>query len=157
MARIKDFIRRPPEETGVMPGSITAGALQVTQDFTTDRGRAADSLRILRSSESGSPYNPYVEVLTALRRFDAQGAGRRMILLISDGLDTSHGFRSSSPMLSLDLDRAIHEAQRRGVAVFSFYAPSVGLTSSSRIAVSFWQGSLLRLSDGTGGSSVFHA
>jgi VWFA-related protein len=153
IARIKEFIRRLPDGTRVMTGYITAGSLQVTQDFTPDRGRAADSLRILRSSESGAPYNPYVEVLTALRRFDAQGPGRRMVLLISDGLDTSHGFRSSSPMLSLDLDRAVKEAQRRGVAVFSFYAPSVGLTSTSRMAVNFGQGSLIRLADETGGEA----
>lgn len=153
IARIKEFIRRLPDGTRVMTAYITAGALQVTQDFTTDRGRAADSLRILRSSESGAPYNPYVEVVTAVRRFDSQGTGRRMILLISDGLDTSHGFRSSSPTLSLDLDRAIRESQRRGVAVLSFYAPSVGLTSVSRMAVNFGQGSLIRLADETGGEA----
>src|SRR4029077_18716586 len=80
-------------------------------------------------------------------------AGRQMILLISDGLDTSHGFRSSSPMLSIDLDRAIHEAQRRGVAVFSIYAPTVGAESEVRMAANFGQGSLIRLADETGGEA----
>src|SRR6185369_17638827 len=127
---LREFIRRMPDGSRVMTGYVTSGTLQVSQDFTTDRERAASSLRVVRSNESGSPYNPYVEVIEALRRFDSQPAGRRMILLISDGLDTSHGFRSSSPMQSLDLDRAIREAQRRGVSVFSFYAPTVGSTSS---------------------------
>ena len=149
---IRDFIRRLPEGSRVMTAYVTVGSLQVRQDFTTDRERAAGSLRILRGS-SGAPYNPYVEVIEALRRFDSQPAGRRMILLVSDGLDTSHGFRSSSPMLSVDLDRAIHEAQRRGVAVFSFFAPTVGLTSESRMEVNFGQGSLIRLGDETGGEA----
>lgn len=151
--RIKEFIRHLPEGSRVMTAYVTTGTLQVTQDFTSDRERAATSLRILRSNEASAPYNPYVEVIEALRRFDSQPVGRRMILLVSDGLDTSHGFRSSSPMQSVDLDRAIHEAERRGVAVFSIYAPSVGLTSASRMAVNFGQGSLIRLADETGGEA----
>lgn len=150
---LKEFIKRLPEGSRVMTGYITTGTLQITQDFTTDRDRAASSLRIVRSSASSAPYNPYVEVIEALRRFESQPVGRRMILLISNGLDTSHGFRSSSPMLSIDLDRAIHEAQRRGVAVFSIYAPTVGAESEIRMAANFGQGSLIRLADETGGEA----
>ena len=150
---IKEFIRRMPDGSRVMTGYVTSGTLQVSQDFTTDRERAAASLRVVRSNESGSPYNPYVEVVEALRRFDTQPAGRRLILLISDGLDTSHGFRGSSPMHSPDLDRAIVEAQRRGVSVFSMYAPTVGLARVRGMEVNFGQGSLIRLADQTGGEA----
>jgi hypothetical protein len=138
-----------------MTGYLTTGSLRVTQGFTTDRARAAESLRIVVGSESAAPYNPYVGVLEALRRFDAQPAGRRLVLLVSDGLDISRGFRSASPLSSIDLDRAISEAQRRGVAVFSFYAPSVGLTSVSHLAANYGQGSLNRLADETGGEAFF--
>lgn len=152
---IKDFIRNLPSGSRVMTGYVTAGSLSVAQDFTTDLVRAADSLRIVRGNESSAPFNPYVEVVEALRRFDAQPAGRRMVLLVSDGLDTSRGFRSASPFQSIDLDRAVSEAQRRGVAVFTFYAPSVGETSASRLAVNYGQGSLNRLADETGGEAFF--
>jgi VWFA-related protein len=152
---IKDFIRRLPEGSRVMTGYLTAGSLRVTEDFTTDRARAADSLRIVRSFASAAPYNPYVELIEALRRFDAQPTGRRIVLMVSDGLDTSRGFRSASPMLSLDLDRAIREAQRRGTPVFSFYAPTVELTSVNRLAANYGQGSLNRLADETGGEAFF--
>jgi VWFA-related protein len=152
---IKEFIRGLPEGSRVMTAYLTVGSLSVAQDFTTDRGRAADSLRIVRGSESAAPFNPYIGVKDAVRRFDSQPAGRRMVLLISDGLDASRGFRSASPALSVDLDRAIEEAQRRGVAVFTFYAPSVGVTSASRIAVNYGQGSLNRLADETGGEAFF--
>jgi hypothetical protein len=138
-----------------MTGYLTAGSLRVAQDFTTDRARAAESLRIVVGSSSAAPYNPYVEVVEALKHFDSQPVGRRMVLLVSDGLDVSRGFRSASPMFSLDLDRAITEAQRRGVTVFSFYAPSAGLTSVSRLAVNYGQGSLNRLADETGGEAFF--
>jgi len=152
---VKEFIRRLPEGSRVMTGYITSGSFRVAQDFTTDLARAADSLRILRSNDSAAPFNPYVEVVEALRRFDTQPAGRRMALLVSDGLDDAHGFRGARPFQSVDLDRAISEAQRRGVAVFTFYAPSVGLTSVSRIAVNYGQGSLNRLADETGGEAFF--
>ena len=150
---IKEFIRRMPDGSRVMTGYVTSGTLQVSQDFTTDRERAAASLRVVRSNESGSPYNPYVEVVEALRRFDTQPAGRRLILLVSDGLDTSHGFRGASPMHSPDLDRAIAEAQRRGVSVFSIYAPTIGLARVRGMEVNFGQGSLIRLADETGGEA----
>ncbi|MFY9555758.1 MAG: VWA domain-containing protein [Blastocatellia bacterium] len=150
---LKDFIARLPEGSRVMTAYVTTGTLQITQDFTIDRARAADSLRIVKSNASSAPYNPYVEVIEALRRFESQPAARRIMLLISDGLDTSHGFRSSSPSLSLDLDRAIQEAQRRGVAVFSFYAPTVSQATVSRMEINYGQGCLIRLADETGGEA----
>ncbi|HKP87493.1 MAG TPA: hypothetical protein VJZ26_15430 [Blastocatellia bacterium] len=152
---IKDFIRGLPEGSRVMTGYITAGSLRVAQDFTTDRDRAAESLRIIRGSTSASPFNPYVELIEGLKRFDSQPSGRRIVLMVSDGLDASRGIRSASPLLSIDLERAIREAQRRGVAVFSFYAPSVGLTGLSRLEANFGQSSLNRLADETGGEAFY--
>src|SRR6267142_6657141 len=66
----RDFIRSLPNGSRVMVGYITSGTLQVRQPFTTDLSSAARSLRIPISSTSVSPYNPYVEVIEALRRFD---------------------------------------------------------------------------------------
>jgi VWFA-related protein len=155
IAGIKEFIRHLPEGSRVMTAYLTAGSLRVTQKFTTDRMRAAESLRIVTSNQSAATYSPYIQVVEALKRFDEQPAGRRIVLLMSDGLDVSQGFRDASPMFSLYLDQAIREAQRRGVAIFSFYAPSVGLTSVSRLAVNYGQGSLNRVADETGGEAFF--
>ena len=152
---IRDFIKNLPKGSRVMTAYLTAGTIQVAQEFTDDRIAAAKSLRILRSSAIATPYNPYSEVIEALRLFREERAERRVILLVSDGLDVSRGFRSASPAMSVDLDRAIAEAQRRSVSVFTFYAPSVGLTSFSRLAVNFGQGSLNRIADETGGEAFF--
>jgi hypothetical protein len=151
----RDFIRSLPEGSRVMVGYITAGTLQVRQPFTTDLEMAARSLRIPRSSASGSPFNPYVEVIEALRRFDANWKGKNAVLLISDGLDTSRGFDVTSSGQTLDLQRAIKQANDRNVAVYTFYAPAVGLTSRSRIAASYGQNSLNRIADETGGKAFF--
>jgi hypothetical protein len=151
----RDFIRTLPEGSRVMVGYIRAGNLQVRQPFTTDLNRAAGSLRIPIGSTSASPYNPYVEVVDALKRFDSSWRGHNAVLLISDGLDVSRGFDSSSAGRTVDIDRAINEANRRNVAIYSFYAPSVGLTSRNRLAASYGQSSLNRVSDETGGRAFF--
>jgi hypothetical protein len=151
----RDFIRSLPSGSRVMVGYITTGTLQVRQPFTDDLDRAARSLRVPLSSTAASPFNPYVEVIEALRNFNGDGKGRNAILLISDGLDTSRGFDVTSSGRTLDLERAIKQANDRNVAVYAFYAPGVGLTSRSRLAASYGQSSLNRLADDTGGKAFF--
>ena len=151
----RDFIRSLPRGSRVMVGYITAGSLQVRQPFTTDLDRAASSLRIPIASTSASSYNPYVEVIEALKKFDPSWQGHNAVLLISDGLDTSRGFDASSAGHTLDIDRTISEANRRNTAIFSFYAPSVGLTSRSYLAASYGQSSLNRVAHDTGGRAFF--
>jgi len=150
----RDFIRSLPQGSRVMVGYITAGSLQVRQPFTTDLDKAARSLRIPIASTASSPFNPYVEVIEALRKFDKTW-NNNALLLISDGLDVSRGFDSTAAGHTLDLERSIAEANRRQVSVFTFYAPSVGLTSYSRLAASYGQSSLNRLADSTGGKAFF--
>lgn len=151
----REFIRSLPKGSQVMVAYITSGSLQVRQPFTTDLEKAARSLRIPIGSTSASPFNPYVEVIEALKKFKDGGTNANAILLISDGLDTSRGFDSTAAGHTLDIDRAIKEANKREIAVFSFYAPSVGLTSRSRLAASYGQSSLNRISNETGGRAFF--
>ncbi len=151
----RDFIRSLPAGSRVMVGYITAGSLQVRQPFTTDLSRAANSLRIPIASTSASPYNPYVEVIEALKKFDSSWQGHNAVLLISDGLDTSNVFDATAAGHTLGIDRTISEANRRNAAIFSFYAPSVGLTSHSFLAASYGQSSLNRVSHETGGRAFF--
>lgn len=149
------FIRSLPQSSRVMVGYITTGSLQVRQPFTTDLEKAAKSLRIPVAAHGSSAFNPYVEVLEALKKFDRGWTNANAVLLISDGLDTSRGFDSTAAGHTIDIHRAISEANKRRVSIFSFYAPSVGLTSHSRLAASYGQSSLNRLSDETGGRAYF--
>lgn len=155
LAITRDFIQSLPEGSEVMVGYIRSGSLQVRQPFTNDLGKAAGSLRILVSSTSVSPYNPYVEVLEALKKFDSNGKNANIVLLVSDGLDVSRGFDSASVLNSVDMERAIAEAKRRDVSIYSFYAPSVGLTRRNFLAASWGQSSLNRISHETGGKAFF--
>ncbi len=151
----RDFIRSLPKGSQVMVGYITSGSLRVRQPFTSDLAKAAGSLRVLVSSNAASPFNPYVEVLEALRTFKSDSKGRNIVLLVSDGLDVSRGFDPASVLDSIDMARAIAEAKRRGVSIYSFYAPSVGLTRSNNLAANYGQSSLERISHETGGKAFF--
>jgi len=152
---LKRFIRSLPRGSRVMVAYLRGGTLQVRQRFTDDLDRAAESLRIVASSSTVSPRNPYDGVIEALNRLDALPAGRRAILLISDGLDITQGLSDSSPTQSLDLDRAMTRAQRRSVSVFSFYSPASVTEGGDQRLILNGQGSLAKLSDGTGGRAFF--
>jgi VWFA-related protein len=150
---IAEFIRRLPKNSRVLVGYLRTGSLQVRQKFTTDLERAAKALRSPLGVASAGPSSPYIEVIDAIKRFDAQPSGRRAILLVSDGLDISRGIDSSSASQSIDLQRAINDAQRRSIAVYAFYSPSVA--SQNPILTANAQSSLQRLADETGGRAFF--
>ena len=153
---IAEFIRHLPTGSRVMVGYIRTGTLEVRQKFTGDLEKAAGSLRVPQGVASAAAFNPYVEVLEGIGRFDSQPTGRRAMLLVSDGLDISRGVDSSSAGQSLDLQRAINQAQRRSVAIYSFYVPSVVLNASNNHSlIGNAQSSLERLSSETGGRAFF--
>jgi len=151
---LAEFITGLPKGSRVMIGYLRTGSLQVKQKFTNDLEKAAKALRPPSGFASASPYNPYVEVIEALKKFDSQPLGRRAILLVSDGLDISRGVDSSAPSQSVDLQRAVNESQRRGVAIYGFYAPTI-VASANPSLVANAQSSLLRLSNETGGHAFF--
>lgn len=151
---LAEFIRKLPKGSRVMIGYLRTGSLQVKQKFTNDLEKAANALRPPSGFASVGPFNPYVEVIEALKRFESQPLGRRAILLVSDGLDISRGVDSSAPTQSIDLQRAINESQRRSVAIYGFYAPTI-VAAANPSLVANAQSSLLRLSNETGGLAFF--
>ena len=152
---IKKFIRALPAGSRVMVAYLRSGTIQVRQKFTEDLEKAADSLRIITGSASSAPSSPYQGVEESLKRFDALPAGRRAILLISDGLDVSRGIESSTPGQSVDLEIAILRAQKKSVAVYSFYSPATLTADTSSPLILNGQGSLDKLSEETGGRAFF--
>jgi VWFA-related protein len=154
IATLANFIRHLPAGTYVMVGYMHVGSLQIRQKFTTDLERAAKALRIPVGAPSSGPYNPYLSLIEGMRRYQSQPVGRRAVLAITDGLDISRGVENSLASQSTDLQRAINEAQRRGVAVYSIYTPTAN-TANNVSLVSNAQGALARLSEETGGRAFF--
>jgi VWFA-related protein len=151
---IADFIRRLPSGSRVMVGYLRGGTLQVRQKFTDNLEKAAKSLRIVTSNLS-TANSPYSGVEEALERFDALPLGRRAVLLVSDGFDASRGFDSLSSLQSVELEQAILKAQRKSVAVYSFYSSGNLTANANPTLVLNAQSSLARLSDETGGRAFF--
>jgi VWFA-related protein len=149
---LAEFIRKLPRGSRVSVAYMRTGSLQVRQKFTPDLDKAARSLRSPLGLSSAAPYNPYVELVDALKRFDSQPAGRRAVLMVSDGVDVSRGFEST--FQSIDLERAITEAQRRAIAVYAFFAPTVGASGNGNL-IPNGQSSLQKLSEQTGGHAFF--
>ena len=143
--------KKLPPESRVMVGYLRAGTTQITQKFTTDLEKASASVRAVVGSPSIAPNSPYEGVEEVLQRFDALPTGRRAILMISDGLDIN----SSSPTQSIQLDHAILKAQRRSVAVYSFYSSATLTENGNSILILNAQGSLNRISEETGGRAYF--
>lgn len=148
---IQDFIRTLPSGTRVMVVYLKSGSPEIRQRFTDDRERAANSLRIVSGSSAFGPRSPYAGISEMLNRFDAMPQGRRAILLFSDGLDVTNGVNLASVTQSPDLDEAILKAQRRSVAVYSFYHPTASTENGNSILAVGAQGALDKLSDQTGG------
>lgn len=148
---IKRFIRGLPKGTRVMIAYSRAGSLDVRQRFTDDLEMAANSLRIVSGSPGFAPRSPYDGVISILNRFDGVPQGRRAVLLFSDGVDLSNGVNLASVTQSPDLDTAALRAQRKGVAIYSFYTPTVFTENGNSNLAFAGQGALEKLSDETGG------
>jgi len=152
---IAQFIRDLPRGTRVMVAYARSGSIQVRQKFSDDREAAAASLRIVTANASSGPRSPYSSIEEVTSRFEAMPAGRRAILLFSDGLDTTGGLNLASISQSFDLDQAILKSQRRSIAVYSFYSPTAVTERGSSLFSLGAQGALQKLSDETGGRAFF--
>jgi VWFA-related protein len=152
---IRRFIRNLPQGSRVMVAYLRSGSLLIRQKFTEDLEKAASSIRIVTGSAALAPSSPYEQVDEALKRFDALPNGRRAVLLVSDGLDASRGVDNFSRPQSIDLDRAILKAQRKSVAIYSFYNAATFTENGGSSLILNAQSSLERLSNETGGRAFF--
>jgi len=147
---VREFITSLPHGTRVMIAYLRAGSPQIVQKWTEDLSLAAKSLRVVTSSVAVAPSSPYDGLNQIIGRFDAIPAGRRAVLLFSDGLDTSGGLNLASITQSFDLEQAILKAQKRSVAVYSFYWPTERSNGNNTLGFAA-QGALQKLSNETGG------
>lgn len=148
---LQEFIRGLPKGTRVMVAYTRSGSPQIRQRFTEDLDAAAGSLRIVTGNPALAPRSPFDGVASILDRFDSVPAGRRAVVLFSDGLDSSNGMNLASIAQSVDLDRAVLKANRKGVAVYSLYSPTAITESGNSVLALAAQGALVKMADETGG------
>lgn len=152
---IQESIRGLPKGTRVMVAYTRSGAPQIRQRFTDDLDAAARSLRIVTGSSAMAPRSPFDGLSEVLDKFDGVPTGRRAVVMFSDGLDSSSGMNLASIAQSFDLDRATLKANRKGVAVYSVYSPTVLTENGNQTFALAAQGALAKLSDETGGRAFF--
>ncbi|MCS6873940.1 MAG: hypothetical protein N2Z23_10105 [Pyrinomonadaceae bacterium] len=150
---IREFIRRLPSGSRVMVAYIRGGNVLVRQKFTDDLEKASKALSLVSSSQIPTANNIFQSLREVIKRFDSLPSGRRAILLVSDGIDSS--LITSFSLQSLDLDKAIKAAQQRGVAVYAFYAASNLSERLGSKQILNAQSVLIKLSEETGGKSLF--
>lgn len=153
LADVRDFIRRLPRGSRVMVAYIRGGTLQMKQRFTDDLEKAAKAVQIIGAPASAN--GPYEGVSEATKYFEALPAGRRAILLVSDGVDASRGTNQLDVVSPPELDQAALKAQRGSIAVYSIYSPTRLTANGNGNLAGLGQSALAKLSDETGGQSFY--
>jgi hypothetical protein len=153
LADVKAFIRELPSTMRVAVAYSSNGAAYMAQDFTTDHERAALAVRMPRGTDD---VNGIFDSLKDLqKRWPAEAGNRRVVLLISSGIDLLHGAADSQPGNNPDLQSTIDRYRRDGIVVYSIYASNASLVSRNSFLVLNGQGCLARLSNETGGEAYF--
>jgi hypothetical protein len=146
---LRRFVTSQLATTATGIGYMRNGTVQIVQNPTTDHPQAAKSLRLPLADPGASP-SPYFSVGDLIKRWPETSA-RRVILMISDGIDRFYGSGPSDPYV----DTAIDQAQRAGITIYSIYAPGVGHYGHSLWRINWGQNYLSQLSDETGGESFY--
>ena len=150
---IKDFIHSLPEGSRIAVAYAANGTATMQQDFTTDRAAAEKAIRLPNGQFQGSS-GIYFAVSDLIKKWP-EGAARREVLLISDGIDFTYGVDDTVPGLNPALEQAVEAAQRNNVTIYSLFASGAGIFARNQFLILNGQGCLGKLTLDTGGDSFF--
>jgi hypothetical protein len=144
---LREFIRSQPPGTTIGSAYIQDGRVGRVREPSQDRELLINSLTPPSGCSSAGPYVALSELINAWK----QGVSRRIVILISNGIDpeVKPGYESDSA------EAALEAAQRTGVIVYAIYHPSrhFGLNTSGIIHSG--QVLLAHLAAETGGQAYF--
>jgi hypothetical protein len=148
---VAHFINDLPPESRVAIVYGDYGSANFVQRFTTDRELAIKAMRLPvgRINASASIYL----ALADLANHWPADHNRRVVLLISDGIDIFYGISQSTAGQNLNLQRAIDATQKKGVIVNSIFASGASAYSWNLYLIMNGQSCLARLALETGGSN----
>jgi len=150
---IGEFLRTLSPDARVAVAYANFGAARYEQEFTTDHEKAAKRIRIPNASP-GSANGLYDAFAELIKKWPAS-QNRKVVILVSDGIDVTNGVEDSEPGQSMVLQRAIDSAERAGVVVYSIFASGSGRAVQNQFLVNNGQGALARLASETGGDAFF--
>ena len=161
LSDIRDFINGQPPTTVIGVGYMSNARVNVVQDFTADHALAVRAIRLPRGSLSTMD-SPYLSLISLVRGWPQQNV-RRVILMISDGIDRFRGERPrpgrfgpvyhSMPTISVDATSASETSQRYNVIVYTLYGVGVGRAGRSSWDLQLGLSGLTKVANETGGES----
>jgi hypothetical protein len=149
LSDLKHFISGLPSGAQIGVGYMRNGTVDFAQQFTTDHAVAANKLR-LPMGAPGVESSPYFSLIELFKGWPPI-AGRREIIMISDGIDRYGGIGSDNPYVT----EAIERAQRTGVVISSIYWNGIGHFGHSYYRINWGQNYLSQMADATGGESYW--
>jgi len=152
LPELKTFIASLPPSTEVAVGYMRYGSFLLSQGFTADHAKAADSLRLPLAApgENGSPYFALSDL--AKHWPSKQPTQRRAVLMLTDGIDRYWG--SSIPDDPYE-DTAIRETLKNEISVYSIYLRGAGMYDRAGWPTLMGQSHLIQATEETGGFAYF--
>jgi hypothetical protein len=153
LQQVAGFIRSLPPKAKAEVVYSTGGETQLLQPLTTDHDLAAKAVRIPAGTSSTS--TGLYAGLQDFAKHWSYSDNRRVLLIISNGIDLLRGVEDSYPGINPDLQWAIDELHRQDFSVYTIYAGGGGRMLQNEFLVSNGQGCLARLAAETGGEAFF--
>lgn len=144
---LSHFVMSQMATTAVGVAYIQDGQLKIAQNPTTDHKRAVDALGAPSGSKPANPFTPLAQLIRAW----PQGANRRAVLMVSNGINPIAGDKTQDP----SVEEALEAAQRRGVTVYVIYHPSADYLKTDYSKLYSGQVQLAHVADETGGEAYF--
>ena len=162
---IRELIKAQPPSTVVGVGYMSNAGVNMLQNFTADHEAAAKAVRLPRGGLSAMD-SPYLSLISLVRGWPQQKV-RRVVLMVSDGIDRLRGERPRAnqlgpnfgpvfhtmPTISTDATSASEISQRFNVLVSSIYSPGVGRAGRSSWELQLGLAGLTKIAQETGGES----
>ena len=160
---IRELIKAQPSSTVIGVGYMSNAGVNMVQNFTADHEAAAKAVRLPRGGFSAMD-SPYLSLISLVRGWPQQNV-RRVVLMVSDGIDRLRGERPrpnqlgpnfgpvfhTMPTISIDATSASEISQRFNVIVSSIYSPGIGRAGRSSWDLQLGLAGLTKIAQETGG------
>jgi len=160
---IREFIKAQPSSTVIGVAYMSNAGVNVVQNFTADKELAIKAIRLPKGGVSTMD-SPYLSLISLVKGWPQQKI-RRVVLMVSDGIDRLRGETPKSsqlgpnfgpvyhsmPTISQDANSASEISQRYNVIVNSIYSPGVGIAGRSSWDLQVGLGGLSKIAEETGG------
>jgi len=149
----REFIRSLPKGTHVAVAYARPGSNDLAVPFTEDLEKAASEFRAPAGFAQMAPGSPFIAAKEFMKKFPADTNAQRVLIFVSDGIDSNFGDLSTPYEGNPYLTSAVSTAKKDNIRVDTIFAPSFRTRGSFRTSVG--QGTLNYLSQKTGGVGYY--